>query len=293
MLAGKKKPKHHNIKKDYQTKNLENPFFRRNHAAKKSRTLNIRWYLIGILIIIILIIYGLFASPLFAIRDIKINGLGRLPESAISQRLWDQTNKKAVWPLSQKNIWLFNKKTAETDLLANFNFSKITLSKKLFHTLIVDIEERPYAFIWQEKDAQGAEQSYYSDSKGYIIRDSQVNPDDLKKFPIIENVTPNSLIENDNLKISPDYISFIFNLKNAAEKSPETAIERYLINQELNTVQVKFQNGLLAYFNVKDDVDKQMEKLLVVKNDKIKDNLSNINYVDLRYGDKVYIGYKK
>ena len=188
---------------------------------------------------------------------------------------------------------MFNKKAAEADLLANFNFSKIKISQKLFHSISVDIEERPYAFIWQEKDDQGAGQSYYSDSKGYIIRDSQVNPEDLKKFPIIENQTPGSLIENDYLKISPDYIAFIFSLKTVTEKNPDNQIERYLINQELNTVQVRFQNGLLAYFNIKDDVTKQLDKLLVVKKEKIKDNLDNINYVDLRYGDKVYIGYKK
>lgn len=95
----------------------------------------------------------------------------------VSQRLWDQTNKKSIWPLNQKNILLFNTKEAEADLMANFNFSKISINKKLFNSLSVDIEERPYAFTWQE---QGA--NYYSDSKGYIIKDSVVNPDDLKSF---------------------------------------------------------------------------------------------------------------
>lgn len=287
MPVGKSHFRHYKIKKDYQTKNLKNPFFRSSRGHKKKRTLGLSFYIIGILIIILSILYGLFASPLFVIRDIKVKGLSRLPSTAISERLWQQTEQKSFWPLKQKNILLFKKEAAEKDLLANFNFSKIKIKKNLFHSLTVDIEERPYAFIWQE-----AGQSYFSDSKGFIIRDSVVGPDDTKKFIVIENQTPESLIENDYLKINPDYLTFIFALKSASEKNGETAIARFLISQELNTVKVSFQNGLLAFFNIKDNVDKQLDKFLVVKREKIKDNISSVNYIDLRYGDKVYIGNK-
>lgn len=287
MSTGKRHNRSYRIKKDYQTKNLKNPFFHSNKNNKQTKSLGLGVYVIGILVIILFVLYGLFFSPLFKINSIKINGLGRLPESSISERLWTQTNKSSVWPLKQNNLLLFNAKDAEADLMANFNFSKIKINKKLFNSLSVDIEERPYAFIWQE---QGA--NYYSDSKGFIIRDSVVAPDDLKKFPVIVNETPNTLIEDDYLKIDQAYLTFIFAIKSVAEKNPETAIDKFLISQEINTVKVVFQNGLLAYFSIKDDVVKQMDKLLVVKKEKIKDNLSKINYVDLRYGDKVYIGNK-
>ncbi len=287
MQTGKRHLKKYRIKKDYQTKNLKNPFFHSNKSVKKSRTIGIGFYIAGFAVVIGFIFYGLFLSPLFLINNIKINGLGRLPESAISQRLWDQTAKKSIWPLKQKSLILFDSKEAEEDLMTNFNFSKIKINKKLFNTISVDIEERPYAFIWQE---QGT--NYYSDSKGFIIRDSVVSPDDLNKFPVISNETPNTFIENDYLKIDANYLTFIFSLKSLTEKNSEFGVSRYLISQELNTVKVLFQNGLLAYFSIKDDTGKQMDKLVVVKKEKIKDNLSKINYVDLRYGDKVYIGNK-
>lgn len=285
--AVRKRIKKYQIKKDYQTKNLKNPFFHSNKNPKPTRTIGLRFYIIGILIVIIFVLYGLFFSPLFSINTIKINGLGRLPESAISQRLWDQTNKKSIWPLQQKNLLLFNTKEAEADLMANFNFSKISISKKLFNSLSVDIEERPYAFIWQE---QGA--NYYSDSKGYIIKDSVVNPDDLKKFPVIENQTTNPLIENDYLKIDPSYLTFVFAIKTVAEKNSDLAINKFLITNDINTVKVLFQDGLLASFSTKNDATEQINNLIVVKNQKIKDNLSKIDYIDLRFGDKIYIGNK-
>ncbi len=287
MSAGKNQFKKYRIKKDYQTKNLKNPFFHSSKNIKKTRKIGLSFYATSILIIIIFIFYGLFLSPIFLIKNIKINGLGRLPENAISELLWSQTNKKSFWPLKQKNLLLFNSKEAESDLMANFNFSKIKINKKLFNSLSVDIEERPYAFIWQE---QGM--NYYSDSKGFIIRNSVVSPEDLNKFPVISNETPDTLIENDYLKIDPNYLTFIFSLKSLIEKNPEMGVSRYLISQELNTVKVLFQNNLLAYFNVKEDVNKQLDKLLIVKKEKIMDNFSKTNYIDLRYGDKVYIGNK-
>lgn len=292
MIAKKRKIKCYSIKKDYQTKNLKNPFFRSNKNSKSKSGRGFSFVIVSFLLLIFAIIYTLFFSPLFRITNIEIRGLGRLPQSAILQRVLEQQNKNIYIFLNQKNLLSFDKKSAELDLQTNFNFSKITIRKKIFHKLLIEIEERPYAFIWQEKDQQGTVQNYYSDSKGFIIRDSQVNQEDLKKFPIIENQTPESLIENDYLEIDPDYLNFIFSLRNEADKNSETLINKFIISQEINTIKISFQNGLLAFFNVKDDITKQLEKFLVVKREKIKDNIDKVNYVDLRYGDKVYIGNK-
>jgi cell division septal protein FtsQ len=218
---------------------------------------------------------------------VKISGLGRLPENAISEKIWSQAGKSTFWPFTRSNIFLFDKKTSITELTNTFNFSKVEINKNLFHTINVRIEERPYAFIWQE-----AGKSYYSDSKGYIIRDSEVTAEDLQRFPIIENQSGRELATSEYIQMDLDYLSFIFTLKGEVEKNPGLLIDRFIIDQEFKTVKVKFKDGLLAYFNTQEEATKQLDKLLVVKKEKIKDNLDKINYLDLRYGDKVYIGNK-
>lgn len=276
----------YNIKKDYQAKNLKNPFFcSTNHKKKKICSLKV--YLLIFVILLLGLLYFLFMSPIFLIKNIKVSGLGRLPEDSISNLLWQQTDAKSFWPLKQKNLLLFKTTEAEESLMANFNFSKISITKKLFNSLVVEIEERPYAFIWSE-----AGNRYYSDSKGYIIRDSAVTDEDLGKFPLIENQTPDSLIVDDYLKINLEYFNFIFSLREDLERYPDLKVEKFMVTQELNMLKVLFSDGLMTYFNIKDDPLKQIEKLVVVKKEKIKDNLGNVNYVDLRYGDKVYIGNK-
>lgn len=288
MATTFKKRKTYQIKKDYQAKNLVNPFFRHHNSNKKKKAkISWPWRLVALLIILAAVMYGFLVSPLFLIKHIQIKGLGRLPENAISEKIWQQANQNKFWPFKQSNIFLFDKDDASSDLISSFNFSKIEIEKKLFHTIVVLVEERPYAFIWQE-----AGKSYYSDSKGYIIRDSEVDPADLAKFPVIENKSNKEMIVNDYLQIDADYLSFIFTLKGEVEKSPALAIDRFIIDQEFRTIKVQFKDGLLAYFNTKEEAVKQLDKLVIVKTDKIKDNLDKVNYVDLRYGDKVFIGNK-
>lgn len=288
MPIVRKKRKFCQIKKDYQSKNLENPFFKhKNSIKKKTHGFNWRWYLLAFLVVIVGIIYLFFASPLFEIKNVKISGLGRLPENAISEKIWSQAGKSNMWPFTRSNIFLFDKKTATTDLTTTFNFSKVEIDKKFFHTIAIRIEERPYAFIWQE-----AGKNCYCDSKGFVIRDSEVKMEDLQRFPVIENQSGRELATSEYIQIDSDYLSFIFTLQGEVEKNSGLAIDKFIIDQEFKTVKVRFKDGLLAYFNTKEDAAKQLDKLLVVKKEKIKDNLSNINYLDLRYGDKVYIGNK-
>ena len=288
MSINRKVKKTYKIKKDYQAKNLVNPFFR-HHNSKKKPIKKIRWYwfLIGFLLVLGGILYGFFASPLFIIKNVQIKGLGRLPENAISEQIWQQVNHNRIWPFKQSNIFMFDREEAQTILISSFNFSKIEINKKLFNTIVVLVEERPYAFIWQE-----AGKSYYSDSKGYIIRDHEVNPSDLLLFPIIENKTTETMIVNDYLQMDAQYLDFIFGLKGEVEKNGSMIIDRFIIDQEFKTIKVRFKDGLLAYFNTKEDALKQLDKLIIVKKEKIKDNLDAVNYVDLRYGDKVFIGNK-
>lgn len=287
-IINKNKRKAYKIKKDYQCKNLENPFFRNKHSVHNKKS-GFGWkaYLSIFCFFILSIIYLLFASPLFEIRNIKIKGLGRLPETAISEKIWKEADNARMWPFQSYNIFLFDREGVSSDLIDDFNFSKVEIDKKFFHTISVTIEERPYAFIWQE-----AGKNYYSDSNGYLIKDNEVKPEDLMLFPLIINQSGRELAATDYLDIDPEYLVFIFSLKTEVEKNRELLIESFIIDQEFKTVKVKFRDGLLAYFNTKEDALKQLEKLLIVKKEKIKDNLSVVNYLDLRYGDKVYIGNK-
>jgi hypothetical protein len=65
-------------------------------------------------------------------------------------------------------------------------------------------------------------------------------------------------------------------------------LDKFLLDGAFNTLQVKFKDGPSIFFNVKEDLDKQLNKRVVIKQDKGDDYFKSLEYIDLRYGDRAY-----
>ncbi len=271
------------IKKDYQSKNLCNPFF---HKTKKKPKKNVVVFLfVAIFFIFIFIIWFFFASSIWQIKNIQIEGLTRCSDIDIKNKIINQSSGSRYGLFKQTNIWLFDELEAEKNILTAYNFSSFKIIKKPANTLLIKIGERPYSFIFQEGTGL-----FYASSDAYIIRESAVLDEDKAKYLILENKNPNSLISEQNkINISETYLNFILDLSNRLSKYQELPVEKFVIDSEFNTIKVKFRDGPLAYFNTKTDAQEAINRLVLVKKEKIKDNFSKTNYIDLRYGDRIFI----
>jgi len=271
------------IKKDYQCKNLCNPFF---HKPKKTPNKRFFACLLALGILFIIFLFWFFgAAPVWRINNIKVEGLTRIPDTDIKNKVWEQTRKSRYLIFKQDNILLFDKDDVQKSILAAYNLASLQIIKKFPKTILVRVGERPYSFIFQ----QGNE-FYYASSEGYIIRESMVSEDNKAKYLILENKNVGSLIdENNKINISTDYLNFIFELANSLTTHQELSVERFIIDQEFNTIKVKFKDGPLVYFDTKVEAKTQVDRLVLVKKEKIKDNFNKTNYIDLRYGDRIFI----
>lgn len=271
------------IKKDYQCKNLHNPFF---YKPKKRPNRRLFTCLLILGIIFIFFIFWFFlAAPIWRINNIKVEGLTRVPDSEITNIIWEQTRESRYGIFRQSNIWLFDKTAAEENILGLYNLASLEISKKPAKTLFIKVGERPYSFIFQQGN-----DFLYASSDAYIIRETVVSEEDKGKYLILENKNADNLIsEKNKINISDSYLNFILELAKQLTVFPELVVERFIIDQEFNTIKVKFRDGPLAYFNTKTEAKTQVESLILVKREKIKDNFSKTNYIDLRYGDRIFI----
>lgn len=271
------------IKKDYQCKNLSNPFF--HQPKKKPNKKMFACFVICIIIFIIFLFWFFLAAPFWHISNIKVEGLTRISTDEIVNKIKDQEMKSRYGLFKQTNIWLFDEKEAKESILTSYNLASLEIIKRPAKTLIVKVGERPYSFIFQ----QGNE-FFYSAIDACIIRESVVSEEDKSKYLILENRNAESMIDEKNkINISDAYLNFILELANQITVHPELSVERFIIDQEFNTIKVKFRDGPLVYFNTKTDAKAQIERLVLVKKEKIKDNFSKTNYIDLRYGDRIFI----
>ena len=278
-----KKSSYKKVKKDYQRKNSPNPFFRRRTPRPK-RHFGWLFSLAGVAAVIFTI-WFFFAAPWWRLQNIEIIGLTRISNAEVDNLIYNQAATKRGLLFSENNIFLFDGNTVTKEIIADYHLADLKIKKVLPHTLSLIVSELPYAFIFQEGRAE-----FYASRDGYIIRQPSVAPADEKKYFILENKNSTTLIAGDNkIDLSPEYLQFILNLQASLSLHHDLPVDRFIIDQEFNTIKVKFTNGPLAYFNVKDTIDSQINILLLVKKDKIKDNFSKTNYIDLRYGNRVFI----
>jgi hypothetical protein len=290
---------------DYHDRDLSNPFFRR----KRKKIINFSreimpWrkkiFIVEIIILIIGAVWLVGFSSIFSLKKVEVNSLARIAKEEIENSVWQQTREKRFLFIPQTNLLFFNKKTLSKKLNTEYSFEKIIIDKKFFHTLSLDIQEKSYAFIWNEADKY-----YYADTDGYLI--NEISPLDIKqkKYPIISNEGENK-INNANqnglgkIDIDNNYINYIINLSNLFPSEPEPKeegndakilkVEKFAINsdQEPNTIKTILTSGPAILFNTNEDAEKQIEKLLLIKNEKLKDDFYNKQLIDLRYGSSVY-----
>ncbi|MFA6514278.1 MAG: hypothetical protein WCT50_03270, partial [Patescibacteria group bacterium] len=186
---------------------------------------------------------------------------------------------------NESNFFLFKDDEAKAEILDKYNFSSLQITKKIPNTIELKINERPYSFIFQ----QGSDY-FYSSSDGYIMKEIPVLPEDLAKYFILENKSDSIVIgEKNKISLKDDYLNFVLNLNSHLAQYSDLPVEKFIIDQELNSVIVKFKNGPSVYFSTKNDINEQVEYLALVKKEKIKDNFNKTNYIDLRYGSKIFI----
>lgn len=277
------RPSYKRIKKDYQHKNLHNPFFHKK--AKPKNPQRWKWCSLAILIAVIFIIWFFLAAPLWRVREVKVTGLTRLNSSELENIIWNETSNRRGLFFRESNLFLFREKVMIDNITAAYNLSGAEMIKRWPHTLELKVTERPYAFVFQEGNSY-----YYASADAFVIKEPAVSEEDKKKYFILENKNSGTLVTmGEKIDIKNEYLSFIFDLNQRLVAYPELPVEKFIIDQEFNTVKVKFVSGPVVFFKIQEGTDVQVNRLLLVKREKIKDNFSKTNYIDLRYGDKIFI----
>jgi len=274
---------------NYHNKKYKNPFFHQRRGGQRLRVPKISWSWRGKLVVIEIlallggVIWFCCFSTFFNINLITVDGLARIPKQKIEDIIWQQTKQKRFLLIPQNNLILFSKNELIKTLYENYCFESLIINKKLPDKLIVNIQEKSYAFVWQEEDKY-----YYADIDGYII--NEINPLKIKqkKYPLIYNRREEGIGDN-KINIDGNYIDYIIGLFDEFDSDfYGFEVERFIIDNEVDTIKMAIYEGPTIYFNINEDRTKQAQKLFIIKNEKLKDDFKNKTYIDLRYGDKVY-----
>ncbi len=274
------------VKKDYQHKNLHNPFFHKHNQQHKAVHSKSKRNLIILALLLLLgsITYIFCFSRLFAVSEIKVSGISRISEDVLKQYAWKQIDESHAWLFKQNNIIFFETESLTESLNTNFSFDSLRVYKEWPKTIVISAGERSLAFIWRDRNGQS-----FSDGQGCLVREVAVAETDYSKYPLLEAVNGvNYLNDRDCLDIEDAYLTALFSLSEKIKTHPDLTTSRFMLEGEFNTLKADLSTGPNILFNINDDLDKQLNKLIIIKQEKAPVDFEKLEYIDLRYGDRAY-----
>lgn len=264
-------------------KKYANPYFKkRRKSLIKIPAYSWRAKIVALLILIAIVglAWFIFFTSIFNIKEITVKGAVKIPVEEIENFALEQT--KENWGRGG-NIFLFSKSDLIKKINEKYNLDSLQIKKFLPNKLTISFSEKQQSIIWLE-----ANKYYYADIIGNII--NEVDPLNIsqKDIPLISNSGDSKMIDK-KIEISQNKIKFIVDLfSEFKDKKHNFEIERFVVDNEENTVGLKVISGPIIYFNIKDDLAKQISKLNVLISQKLKEDFIKKAYIDLKYGDKVY-----
>lgn len=267
-----------------------NPYFRsraadrvavsrvKNSASRVSFKVWMYTFLIGI--IITAIIWLICFSSFLTISKVEVVGARDQRVSAIEQEVWDQTSAHRFWVLSQSHLFLFNSKYFNQKLLDNFVLANVTIKRKLPGTLEINVIEKTPVAVWFEADSY-----YIVDTQGWII-DTVPGPVD-GLVTINNNGQPR--LSNKHLDGQESLIQASTELKASLDGTfSYLKVNQLTRTDEQNTLTLVLKDGPMIHFATNEPINIQLERLDALLKSELKNRISRIKYIDLRFGDKVY-----
>ncbi len=271
---------------------------------RNRRTSRIHWLRIKVFFIILFIIsffsliyWFIFLSPYFQIKKITIEGFNQSFSEKI-ELILEQNNRRftpfliyKIFPQyleNNKSYATFFNSDLESFLLKQYpKIEKIDIKPDISkRTLAVNIQQRTIDFLWCiENDC------YYMDKNGVIFEKAlETQGSFLKRIVILDTKTRflgDKVISQDIL----EKIDKIFIL--AEDKESSISIDFLEIKEEnFSSIKIVVNEGFYVLYNLADDFSEVLKIITEIKKQKLKDDFSNLEYIDCRYLPKVYLQKK-
>jgi len=241
--------------------------------------------------------YLFFVSHVFEVQELDVSGNEEVKEGAILQAAEGSIEKRVgVGPFTifiTKSIFLVGPSQLEDVLMRlSPHIGRVEVSKKLPGTIKLEIEERqPFAEICILSG-----ECYKADKKGIVFEKSadvkkQAEADvevfQVERADLVIRVRESTRYELGKEAVQPLYL---LGVKQVREKIKNNSrIEAGELLLEEDKLVVSTLRGLKLYFDLDKDIDDQLFNLDLVLREKITDEkLEELEYIDLRFGNRIY-----
>ncbi len=251
---------------------------------KKKKVKKLRLYiLIFILLVIITGIIYSFRIPQVQITETKISGNSFVTTEEIQKKADSILNSNILWVIPVRNIFLFPNNRLESEIKENPAVIEATVKKDFFNKITIQIVE-------QEKEALYCNSfdrttCFYINNEGFLY--SQVSEYVVPEQEIIV------YLENDykNLKEFIFDKKLYFDMMTFIKSSARYGISIGSVYLKSDTVlEFHTRDGAILLTSRYDEFEKDFNNFIALFDQEVmtKEQLKDIQYIDLRFGNKVF-----
>jgi cell division septal protein FtsQ len=238
-----------------------------------------RLFWLSALGIIVLSIAGYFAfySGLLKVKNIQVYGTDKTNSEDVKLIVQKEVSKNifSVIPNNILSIASADIKKAITEAFPII--SKVSVSKKYFNSIDIELEERKPALSWCNNDS-----CFNLDNRGFAYENGTSSEIVIKS---------DKDIQIGQTSVSLDFIENIGEVKRVL-KGLNADIEEILAVSD-DRINIKIMEGWMVYLKPDNTLASQLENLKLVLEQKIPpENRRNLEYIDIRFGNKIYYKYK-
>ena len=275
---------------------VKRSFFKKTERIKyspKKRTnfLKIFWWIFFLAFVGVAGYVFLFSGVL-NILSIEFSPTEKIDSRMLSGRLDKLLEEKYLNIIPKNNLLLLKESYLSSLFTREFGMvKKIKIIKKFPDKIRIAVEERNPVLVLENSEGR-----FILDDEGnaypYGFFDSSgLDPAGL---PVLKEEKSEMAFSFNN-GAGTDYLKFIFGVKDKLEKFLDIPVEKNMTATKIISGDVVFktQEGWQLQFNKSVAIDKEIEMLRIVLEEKIgKNKRKDLEYIDLRIDNKVYYKFK-
>ncbi len=275
---------------DYSRKNFaRNPLFRRSIIQRKPSFM--RKLAVAILVLIAMgaAFWAVFLSGFFAVRDIQVTGNERVPAWEIIDDVKERISGRIWYVLPKDNILLLDEDELSKALVERFVLAEAEIVKKPPARIDIAIVERVSSILLTLSDGTRAVLSL----DGSVLR--VYSPDEPYEPAPGEKV--HNLIDDKDMPsdlkdkiLSATIIQAVIAAPEAVRSSMAgiEAASLHIEGKSSRTLRIVTTEGWGIYVDAYEDLAAQLKNADLVLHTKIGADRSRLDYIDARFGEKVF-----
>lgn len=266
----------------------------RETKKRSKKKLKKTFLVAGIAFLLVLLAAGLgaFASmPRWRISHARVEGIKILSEGEVKGSIFSSIDGKIAFLLPKNSIWLLHPGAVRSRLLDEFPRIKNAELKRVFPDgILVAIEERDtWGILCGEMLSDREAPCVYIDATGYAMESAPSSTGSL----ILKIKTDFPSLEENSHIIEPSLASrMIFLSEETKRKIGADTVGFELSSRAKKEIRLITNEGFALIFLREDNFENTFSVLKKVLEEEIKEKRSQLDYIDLRFGNKVFFKLK-